>query len=209
LDIKEKYKKALANYIPANTLDIIAEWILHFNFNLKIMHERSTKLGDYRSPYQGKRHFITVNHNLNKYAFLITLIHEIAHLTTYNKYKNKVKPHGAEWKEEYRVLMQRFLKPEIFPEDILKALFSYMLNPAAASCSDANLLRVLKKYDTNNYVLLEQLSKDTIFEYNKRRFQKGEKIRKNFRCVEVSTKAVYIFSPLAEVTKLEIEKLKS
>ncbi len=199
-ELKEKYKQVLVRYIPEQTLDIISTWILHFNFDLKIMHERSTKLGDYRSPHKGKRHFITVNHNLNQYAFLITLVHEIAHLSTFNKYKDRVKPHGSEWKEEYKVLMNHFLRPDIFPDDILLSLQKYMQNPAAASCTDVSLLRILKKYDKNNLVLLEELAIGTLFEYgNKRIFRKGERIRKNFRCVELSNRATYIFNPLAEV----------
>ena len=205
IDHKSKYKEVLQKYIPADSLDIIADWILRFNFNLKITEGRLTKLGDYRSPLRKDRHLITINHNLNKYSFLITLVHEIAHLTTFEKHKvayRRILPHGAEWKTEYKNLMQYFMKTEIFPEDVLTALNSYMKNPAASSCSDENLLRVLRKYDSkkNTSVHLEDIPVGSTFKYGKDRyFTKGARIRKRFTCYEVGTKRVYLFSPLAEV----------
>lgn len=205
VDHKAKYKEILRHYIPEPAVDTMADWILHFNFNLKITENRASKLGDYRSPMHKSRHLITINHNLNKFSFLITLVHEIAHLTTYEKYKQvyrKVLPHGVEWKNEYKNLMRYFLHHEIFPEDVLKALSDYMTNPAASSCADVNLLRVLRKYDTKKSAVLhiEEIPYGANFKYGKNRyFVKGEKIRKRFKCEEVGTKRVYLFSPLAEV----------
>ena len=60
--------------------------------------ERNSRYGDYTAPRNGQNHLITVNHNLNKYAFLITLVHEVAHLVTYNNHRHRVSPHGGEWK---------------------------------------------------------------------------------------------------------------
>src|SRR5690606_28773275 len=120
---------------------MIAAWIVKYDFKLKIKRERSTRLGDYTSPRGGLNHVITINHNLNKYAFLITLVHEVAHLVTYNEYKNSVNPHGTEWKNHFRELMQPFLNTDIFPLEVFSALRRYMSNPAASSCSDINLLR--------------------------------------------------------------------
>ncbi len=182
-------------------MPVISEWIFQFDFKLRIKKSRSTKYGDYRPPVNGENHLITINYDMNKYAFLITLVHEIAHLSNYNKNKDRVKPHGDEWKLHYKLLMQRFLIPDIFPVDIITALRKYMNNPAASSCSDHNLLRVLKKYDIRqDTVLLEELSIGTIFRYNKSRdFIKGEQIRKRFKCKELVTNRVYLFNPLVEV----------
>lgn len=191
----------LHKYIPEKAVPVISEWIFQFDFKLRIKKSRSTKYGDYRPPVNGENHLITINYDMNKYAFLITLVHEIAHLSNYNKNKDRVKPHGDEWKLHYKLLMQRFLIPDIFPVDIITALRKYMNNPAASSCSDHNLLRVLKKYDIRqDTVLLEELSIGTIFRYNKSRdFIKGEQIRKRFKCKELVTNRVYLFNPLVEV----------
>lgn len=225
----ERNKTILLKYIPEQAVDLISHWIYHFDFKLKIKKERSSKQGDYRAPLknipaklknarptaltestlanysQYTNHQITINRNLNKYAFLITLIHEIAHLTNWNKFKHKVKPHGEEWKHEFKILMKEFSCKDIFPEDVLQALNSYLKDPAASSCSDIQLSRVLKKYDQKEGVfLLEQIPAKTIFKFNGNRdFIKGEKLRKRYKCMELKTRRQYLFSPIAEVELVE------
>lgn len=201
----QKNSDILRKYLPEQSVAIIAEWIVKFDFKLKIKKERSTRLGDYTSPRNGLNHTITVNHNLNKYAFLITLVHEVAHLVTYNQYKDRVSPHGKEWKSNFQVLIQPFLNTDIFPLEVFAALRQYMNNPAASSCSDLNLLRTLKLHDQHSdTVFLEYLPMNAVFLYNGSRvFQKGEKMRKRFKCRELSTGAVYLFNPLVEVELFE------
>jgi SprT protein len=202
MDQLSRNKGILSKYIPEAAVNIIAEWVYHYNFKLRIKKSRSSKYGDYRPPVPGENHLITINYNLNKYAFLITLIHEIAHLANFNKHKNRVKPHGNEWKEEYKKLMQLFLNENIFPSDVINAIQAYMKNPAASSCSDLNLQRTLKKYDVHETqtVHLEKIPQESIFKIEKERyFIKGEKLRKRFLCTELESKRKYLFNPLAEV----------
>lgn len=201
-----QYKKILTKFLPEQSVHTIAVWVRQYNFDLKITNSRSTKLGDYRSPFKGQRHKITVNHNLNKYAFLITLVHEVAHLTAFEKFSHRIKPHGDEWKQEYKRLMLPFLHETILPIDVQNALKNYLVNPAASSCADENLLRTLRKYDKQNEAIvhLEDLPFKTIFKINpNRHFEKGEKLRKRFKCMELSTKRIYLFSPVAEVTPVQ------
>lgn len=201
----QKNCEVLKKYIPEGAVETIARWIVDFDFKLKIKKERSTKLGDYSSPQNGMNHVITINHNLNKYSFLVTLVHEVAHLSTFNKFKNTVAPHGQEWKNEFKILMQPFLVTEIFPVDVLYAIRKYLQNPAASSCTDTNLLRTLKLYDENTrQIFLEYLPYKSVFLYNGNKvFEKGERIRKRFRCIEIATGTVYLFNPLTEVELFE------
>lgn len=201
----QKNCEVLKKYIPEGAVETIARWIVDFDFKLKIKKERSTKLGDYSSPQNGMNHVITINHNLNKYSFLVTLVHEVAHLSTFNKFKNTVAPHGLEWKNEFKILMQPFLVTEIFPVDVLYAIRKYLQNPAASSCTDTNLLRTLKLYDENSQqIFLEYLPYKSVFLYNGNKvFEKGERIRKRFRCIEIATGTVYLFNPLTEVELFE------
>jgi hypothetical protein len=201
----EKNCNVLRKYIPEPVVETIAMWIVDYDFKLKIKKERSTRLGDYTSPRNGMNHLITINHNLNKYSFFITLVHEVAHLTTFNKFKDNVSPHGQEWKNEFRMLMQPFLVTEVFPIDVLYAVRQYIQNPAASSCTDDQLLRTLKLYDENTgQIFLEHLPFRSVFLYNGNKvFQKGERIRKRFRCTEISTGTVYLFNPLTEVELFE------
>lgn len=201
----ERNQSILHKYIPEKAVPMISEWIYKFDFKLRIKKSRSSKYGDYRPPIKGENHLITINYDMNKYAFLITLVHEIAHLSTFNKHKDNVKPHGEEWKLHYKMLMQQFLVPDIFPVDVITALRKYMNNPAASSCSDTNLLRILKKYDpSKGTVLLEDIPVGATFSYNDNRyFIKGPQSRKRIKCKEVATNAVYLFNPVTEVLVID------
>jgi hypothetical protein len=201
---KEAYLSILKQYIPFAAAEILSEWIIKYNFDLKITKGRLTKLGDYRSGTRTQRHLITINHDLNQYSFLVTFVHEIAHLTCWEKYGNRAKPHGQEWKQEFRELMNTFTPLNIFPEDVLVALEAYLCNPAASSCSDNNLIKALKKYDAPNKLLfVEDLPFNAIFKtINGRYFQKGEKIRTRYQCVEIKTRRLYLFASTAQVLEI-------
>lgn len=191
----------LKSYLPEPAAPLIARWIDYFQCEFKISKSRKSKLGDYRHPYADKGHRISVNANLNAYAFLITTVHEFAHLLTYNEYKNSVSPHGGEWKANFQRMMKPFFELQLFPADILQAIRQYMQNPKASSCSDLALIRVLKRYDPiKDSRFLEQLPHNISFMLaDGRVFIKGEKLRKRYKCLCLKTQQHYLFSPIAEV----------
>lgn len=196
---------ALAAYLPEGTFDKVVEYLNHYKVHLTVAKERKSILGDYRNAIPGKNHRITVNGNLNKYSFLITLIHELAHLLTYEKYGHKVMSHGKEWKQLYGSLLATFVQHNVFPADINVALRQSIDDPAASSCAEEGLMRVLRKYDARkqNMHLVEELPADALFKTSDGRiFKKGEKLRKRYRCQEVKTGLVYLFSPIYEVMLL-------
>lgn len=191
----------LAQYMPPEAAPVIAKWIDYFQCEFKISKSRATKLGDYRHPFKELGHKISVNNNLNRYAFLVTTVHEFAHLLTWNDHKNKVRPHGGEWKHNFKRMMTPFLDQQIFPDDLQQAISTYLSNPSASSCTDLKLSRALKKYDgVMDHSRLEELPKHAIFTIKDgRRFKKGEQLRKRFRCECLDNGNIYLFSPLAEV----------
>lgn len=194
--------KVLEQYLPPDAAPLIARWIDYFKCEFKISRNRNSKFGDYRAPFNGQGHRISVNYDLNPYAFLVTTVHEFAHLHTWNEHKQKAKPHGTEWKSNFKRMMQPFFEKNVFPSEIQQAITRYLNNPAASSCSDLDLYRSLRKYDTHkpSVVTVEKLPMKSIFKIKDGRvFQKEEQLRKRFRCVEVSTRKVYLFSPVAEV----------
>jgi len=198
-------KSILKQYLPEGAVDPVHKWIVQNRIHLKITRGRKTKLGDYRPPIHHPNHRITVNHNLNRYAFLITFVHELAHLQVFEEYKTRVQPHGAEWKKAYRQMMLVMLKNDIFPEDIKQALSKSIVNAKASSTSELELSRVLLRYDENDgETRVEDLTKNSIFQtQNGMQFKKGEKQRTRYKCLNLQNNRVYLFHPLTPVEKVK------
>ncbi len=191
----------LQKYIPGRSVASCLTLIKQTGVHLKIVNERVTRHGDYRRLANGK-HQITVNATLNKYRFLITLVHEIAHLVAFEKYGRRIKPHGKEWKHTFQRLMLPFIRPEIFPSKLLPLLARHFKNPRASSSTDAQLSIALKEFDTQHtdksYVF--ELPFGSIFRlYNGKLYKKGNKRVKRYECVEMSTGKIYLFQPNAQV----------
>jgi SprT protein len=197
--------RAFSKYVPSNALDTCVDWIVGYKIAVRITKSRNSKYGDYRPPSDGKGHRISINHDLNKYAFLLTFTHEVAHLVSYSKFKLRIDPHGKEWKLEFKKLMKPLLQNDIFPKDLVVAIEGYMNNPAASSCSDINLMRVLAKYDKRDeqWKLLEEIALNTPFKIRSgRSFVKGELLNKNYCCTCLKSKHKYVINPLTEVQPL-------
>jgi SprT protein len=200
--IEEHPMHALAAYLPEGSFENVVKFLHQYRVHLTVTRERQSVLGDYRNAVKGKNHRITVNGNLNKYAFLITLLHELAHLLTFEQYGHRVSAHGKEWKNLYGRLLKDFVLKKIFPADIEQELRKSLANPAASSCAEEELMRVLRKYDEgkNSVCLLEEIPHGSFFKIKDGRvFQKGEKLRKRFKCNEKNTNIIYLFSPIYEV----------
>lgn len=200
----------LDRYLPPNVAPIITQWIDVYNCDFTISKSRNTKLGDYRPPQRGNPHRISVNHDLNPFAFLITSVHEFAHLKAWNIHKNKIKPHGTEWKNIFKSMMLPFIEQNIFPNDITQALESYLKNPAASGCTDLNLYRTLRRYNVVPshpvpFTTLENIPEGSFFKIrNGKKFKKLERVRKRFKCLELDSKRLYLVSPIAEVSVLTL-----
>jgi hypothetical protein len=204
----EQLAEILKKHIPEIAAFSVAEMLLLHKVHLTIKWTRQTKLGDYRVPRKGEQHRITINNSLNKFAFLITLIHELAHLTTFQKYGNRVASHGIEWKNEFKILMQPYLFHQpIFPDDIRNNLLAYMQNPKASSCSDVALMLALNKYNVIKSRLVNELKMNDVFSIvgDARRFRIEEKLRKNYLCSLVGSKSKFRISPIAEVAEVYAE----
>lgn len=192
----------LQKFIPESSASLALQYLHQYKVHLTITRERKTVLGDYRHATSYKTHRISINGNLNKFSFLITLIHELAHLVTFIQFGNKVQSHGREWKNLYAVLLKSFMQLDVFPADITHALKQSMHDLPASSCADESLMRILRRYDKQQHgmVLIEQIQDGKLFEIDKGKvFKKGKKLRKRYQCVEVNTGRVYLFSPIYEV----------
>lgn len=193
--------KTLLKYLPERAVEPCLALIQENGVHLKIVNERVTRHGDYQQTPNGK-HKITVNATLNKYRFLITLIHEIAHLIAFEKFGRRIKPHGKEWKRTFQHLMLPFIRPEIFPAQLLPLLAKHFRNPKASSSTDARLSIALKSFDE------QQSDKSYVFElplgsvfrlYNGKLYKKGNRRTKRYECIEIETGKMYLFQPNAQV----------
>lgn len=202
-NVKQKID-LIRNHLPEGCENMLQKWFKDttYDFELIVSKARDSKLGDFRPPHKRNEiPVITINENLNHYAFLIILTHEFAHHTTWTKYGNRVKAHGIQWKNDFVTLLGQLVLRGIFPNDITCALVMQLQSPTATIYSDVNLVRILKRYDRNrNSMLLDDLPDKAIFELTKGRFfKKGEKQRKRYKCLELKSRRLYLVSALAEV----------
>ena len=197
-------QQQLDQYIPSKAITLVKQLLISDHLTIKIKTERKTRHGDYRKLPNGK-HQITVNSNLNPYRFLITLIHEIAHLEAYKMYGHSIKPHGKEWKQTFQHLMLPFLNPEIFPEHLLPILANHFKNPKASSDTDVQLALALKAFDdSQDRTFVFEVPLGSSFKlYNGKIFKKGNKRRKRYECYEIKSGRTYLFNPNAEVELID------
>jgi len=203
--MRDKFQEIISRYVPATTIDYCTYLWDTNTFSFKVSRARRSKLGDYRYNIIKNRHEVSVNGNLNKYAFLITYLHEVAHLTHFNKHKDNKSPHGTIWKKEFQKLMSPILKPDVFPNDLLAILIKHMQNPKASSQSDSQLVKALRKYDEESIQsqeYLENISVGDRFELNGKVFKKISIRRTRAVCLEEKSRRKYLIPQIAEVTGL-------
>ncbi len=195
-------KNTLIKYIPEKAIPLVEYLINKHQVNLKIVNQRQTKHGDFRSMPNG-RMLITVNNNLNKYQFLLTLIHEIAHHVTHQKF-GRVQPHGKEWKTIFQHLMLPFLEPDIYPTQILPHLANYLRNPKASTDTDVKLSLALRNGEAEpgkNFIF--EIPNGSVFQFKDRLYKRGHKRRTRYECLNLTNKRVYLFNQNAEVLLIQ------
>lgn len=204
--MKNEELQILQRYFPESAVPMVAHAYSQSRFNLRFKRPRASKLGDFRPPRERNGLCtITLNQNLNPYQMLVTFVHELAHYTVYINYPKKhLEPHGEEWKQAFTQLLLPYLKPEIFPDDIIIALKRHLQHIKASSSADQNLAKVMKRYDRNNsdekVLTVEELSEGAIFKLaNGMTFRKGPKRRTRYQCECLDNGRTYSVSGMAEV----------
>ncbi len=195
-------KEVFQQFVPPNAVSYCNKLYEKLGFEFKIKKARQTKLGDYRYDHEIDRHIISVNNNLNTYSFLVTFLHEVAHLVAFKKHGNRIMPHGVEWKKCFKEVAQPMLTPDVFDERVLVALNKYFSNPKASSCSDPTLYNILRKFDSAPSLQLKDIQVGEDFRFNKRIFRKLEKKRTRSVCLEIKTGRKYAIAEIAEISRL-------
>lgn len=188
----------ISNFVPKHSINRLMDILNEQKVIIKVVNQRQTKHGDFRKLPNG--HFqITVNNNLNPHQFLLTLVHEIAHHVTFQKY-GRVKPHGKEWKRTFQHLMLPFLHPEIYPREILVPLANYLKNPKASTDSDVKLSLALKENKAESgKCFIFAVPLDSIFIFKNKKYRRGAKRKTRYECLQLETNRSYPFNQNAEV----------
>lgn len=199
--MKGKLFHILEKHVPENAVHYCLDLWIATPFHFKVTRKRNTKLGDYRFDHRDGSHSISVNYDLNPYSFLITYIHEVAHLLTKAHHGRRTQPHGKEWKSNFKELMAPLMTDLIFPIEILRPLKKHMLNPKASTYADANLLHALRQVDEHesDLVPLSTLDQGDTFEFNNSLYKKLNLRRTRVLCQHSLTSRKYLISKMALV----------
>jgi hypothetical protein len=204
---EEVFKKYFPEPSVAYCLHI---WKSH-SIQFTISKPRKSIFGVYR--FKNSIHQISVNGDLNPHAFLVTFLHEVAHLLVRKSQSRRVQPHGKEWQNAFREIMQPVLIEEIFPKPILSHLIRHLEKPSATTCSDETLYGLLmgkatQKIEIPGWSSIAGLSEGTPFSYGGRHFLRLRQLRKRIECIHEETGTFYRFHPEVHV-KVESHTDKS
>ena len=197
----------LISFVPVNSIENVRYLINKHKLNIITVPERKTKRGDFRVYSNGIKK-ITLNQDSNKFRFLITLLHEIAHQLVFQTFGGKIRPHGIEWKKKFKEISKPFLFESIFPLSILDTFKIYLKNPKSCTDLDIELSISLNKFDTlNDYFIIDKLEIGQFFLHRKKDiFRKVSKKRKRYVCEKISNGKLYLFQPNTLVLDYNNEK---
>lgn len=196
---KQFFVRLISRKVPESALAYCIQLFEEAPFHFKVSKKRATKLGDYRFDPRAKSHTITVNEDLHPFQFLITYIHEVAHRRVHEQHRKQA-PHGPHWKNEFRTLMLPLLRPEVFPEPVLRALAKHMKNPKASAAADITLVNALRKFDDDSGgITLAQLAINEEFSFRGRSFRKLEVKRTRALCLDLKDQKRYLVPLMVEI----------
>ena len=207
MQISDRLHEILSKHVPAQAVDYCLKLWQQEPFSFKITASRKTKLGDFRYRKDRTTQTITINADLNPYQFLLTYIHEVAHLHAFVKFSTHISPHGKEWKNTFQHLMNPVLNTAYYPIDLLIPLRKHMQNPKASSARDLFLMKEMSKYDIKSggiqQLFLADLKCGNKFELSGRVFEKIETKRTRVLCEEISSGKKYLIAQLAKVKLID------
>jgi SprT-like family len=199
----------LKGHIPLSSVEYAVQLWTQTPFELKVTRSRHTKVGDFAGCNTSARHRITINRDLNPYLFLLTYVHEVAHLRVHLYYKSRTNPHGEQWKTVFQHLMAPVLREDVFPPLILHRLLIHMSRPKASSFADRELTVALRKYDSNAmlHTMVGDLPEGSVFKLQGKFFRKGKLKRTRILCSEIKSRRQYLVPAEALVSEVQLSLL--
>lgn len=196
-----RHRKILLDHLPDQSLDRVISWLEQYRVSLRITRKRNTKTGDYRPPLKAAHHRISVNGDLHPWAFLVTLVHELAHLVTWEKYQRKVSPHGTQWKDQFRFMLGELEVDGIFSPEMAEIVQAFISGKISYRKFNRRFDEMIHETAPGtNESLLENIPVNSLFSiHNGRTFVKMEKLRTRYRCRDIRTGRYYLVSGMARV----------
>ncbi len=211
MSIPTHITKHLSQYMPQAAVPLFWNILSQMQVQMNISRSRQTKFGDFRPPSLRKPARISVNGDLPAPAFLMTAVHELAHAKVYFEYKNKgfnkIAPHGPEWKMYFKLLMEPFLRPDIFSEPGLSLVKRHMQNPSASSMRDREMFEAFHYQNNANaqnqeILRLKDIQNGETFAFRDRHFKRIEPLRVYIKCQSLDDKRLYRIHGSVEVEKV-------
>lgn len=172
--------------LPEPLREILWSKINTLNITLEFSGDRKNKFGEWRLC-NGKQ-TISINYNLHPLQFFLTLTHEIAHSITWNMYGNLVRPHGKEWKQNYRNLVLPLMKCNYFDKYTEHVIIEHMKNPPACAGTCPEITKIINP----NVSLIKDVPIGTVFPYRGSFLVKLYKKRTRWVCRDTSGKMFLI-----------------
>ena len=191
----------LQNWLPEGVSTLFDGWLSRHNVRLQLKAPRQTRLGDFSVPGLGETPTITLNTDLPPFQVMVTVTHELAHLYTWYQHGGRVKPHGSEWRQQFRELLLELARIQSLPGALRGALRKHARKPSSATHHDPHLLNVLRMLDGDKGLYLGEIPVGTQFVFRGRQFIKISDARTRCRCRERASGLDYHISKVAEVDR--------
>jgi hypothetical protein len=190
--LRKDLEHILVKHVPAGAVSYCLALWDRSSFEFTLSKVRQSKVGDFICR-SGNTPEITINSDLHAYLFLITYVHEVAHLQAY-RINQRAEPHGQTWKDAFARLIQPVLTIEVFPERLLNQLIKHIENPKASTFSDTRLTQLLREHDPKwrSATQLSEIPEGSLFGLRGKWFRKGALRRTRFLCMEVRTRRKFL-----------------
>lgn len=188
------------------TVELIGEILNeHPTLYFKLTQPRKTKYGDYTfDPREQIYHSkITLNNNLTPFFMWLVFLHEYAHyLCKLENWNIKIKPHGREWMNSYRTLLEKEIlkRKKLYSPQELIYLKETWQNPKIKFPHHI----MIGENEADDELRLADVKMDAIFYcQNKGPFKKIALRRVKYLCLCTKSKKEYLIHKNAPIELVE------
>ena len=191
----------LGQKVPAYGMPLVARLVRSYDFAFRFAPPRLRKLGDYTRKANGEV-AITINADLPPELFLVTFLHEVAHLEALQNRTRREAPHGKRWQACFGALLTELCQSAeaAMPAPLHQALVRHSQAPTATLTADPALARLLlpakppRQALADGFAHVEMLAAGTAFAYRGKAFLLSGKMRTRHYGTDLQTGQLWKFS---------------